>query len=194
MEGALSQGSRAEATTGRPTDEAALVADVQRDRRRFGEIYERHAQAVFAHLVMRTAQRAVAEDLTAETFERALRAIERFEWRGIRLRGWLLRIADHLATDRLRRLHRRPTVRLNDEASFGAGTSAEEVAAQEAEAARIYAAIDALPTAQRLVLLLRLGQDLPHAEIGQALGRSEGAVRMLYSRAASRLREELSEQ
>ena len=154
------------------------MADVQRDRRRFGEIYERHAQAVFAHLVMRTAQRAVAEDLTAETFERALRAIERFAWPA----GFGCAVGSCASRTTWRpigcaRLHRRPTVRLNDEASFGAGTSAEEVAAQEAEAARIYAAIDALPTAQRLVLLLRLGQDLPHAEIGQALGRGARAVR-----------------
>src|SRR3954449_3699634 len=69
----------------------------------FERLYEQHAQPLFGFLVYRTGDRALAEDLLADTFERALRARRRFDPRRAREKTWLYAIALKLLRDRVRR-------------------------------------------------------------------------------------------
>lgn len=165
------------------------------ERPSFRRLYETYGPDVFAHLVLRTRDRALGEDLTAETFERALRAYPRFEPQRGRTRAWLLRIADSAYADHFRRAQRRPlTVPADpDITARSSMLSAEAAALRQAEVTRIYAALDALPSLQRTVVLMRLGQSLSHADIARLLDRKEGAVRMIYSRALARLRDTLKD-
>jgi Sigma-70 region 2 len=76
-----------------PDDERALVERARRDRGAFGELYRRHVQAVFGYAFRLTGSRTAAEDITSATFERAMRTIGSYEWQGVGIRPWLLRIA-----------------------------------------------------------------------------------------------------
>ncbi|MCI0884241.1 MAG: RNA polymerase subunit sigma-24, partial [Chloroflexi bacterium] len=73
------------------TDFNALIERAARgDREAFGEIYEQHALRVFRHAYFLTGDPVLAEDLTAQTFLKALEAIPRYEQRGVPFIAWLL--------------------------------------------------------------------------------------------------------
>src|SRR3990172_11710747 len=62
--------------------ERLLIEASQRDRTRFGQLYERYFHRVYAFAITRTRDRSAAEDVTAETFRRALQNLSHFQWRG----------------------------------------------------------------------------------------------------------------
>jgi len=132
--------------------------------------------------------------LTAQTFERALAHIGRYEERGAPFSAWLLRIAAHAAANRARHAAHRPV-------SSGGAHAAEEVAevalpegnaADEVErwelAVWLSAHLAALPPEQRQVVDLRFYEGLSFAEVADRMGRSEGAVKQLLRRTLGALR------
>lgn len=167
------------------------IAAARSDRSAFRELYLDNVDAVYRYILRRTRDPTVAEDLTADTFERALRAIERYEWRGIPVRYWLLRIADRVTADWFRSRGRRPTAQLPDDDLLPPRESAEREVLRRDELTSVRHAIEALSPAQRFVVVLRLGDGLSHRAIAGRLGRGEGAVRMLYQRALQRIRREV---
>ena len=86
--------------------EAALIAAAQSDPTRFTGLDRQHVAGVHALAWSRLGDRAAAEDVTAETFRRALRALPRYEFRGVPYRAWLWRICINLTNDELRRRQR----------------------------------------------------------------------------------------
>jgi len=87
-------------------DERALIEAAQADPARFVDLYERHFHRVYAYVIRRTGNRAEAEDITSEVFERALVNLPRFEWRGVPLVAWLFRIAANAMADRRQQIER----------------------------------------------------------------------------------------
>src|SRR5437667_8451649 len=87
-------------------DERLLVEAAQRDPARFGDLYDRHFERVYAFVVRRVSDRAAAEDVTAEVFHRALAGLRGYEWRGAPFAAWLLRIAANAIVDRAKRAAR----------------------------------------------------------------------------------------
>src|SRR3990172_5386523 len=71
--------------------ERRLIEASQRDRNRFGQLYERYFDRVYAFAITRTRDRTAAEDVTAETFRRALQNLCHFQWTGVPFSAWLLR-------------------------------------------------------------------------------------------------------
>jgi RNA polymerase sigma factor (sigma-70 family) len=125
-----------------------------------------------------------AEDCFQETFLAALRAYPRLKDDG-NLRSWLLTIAHRKAIDHHRGKARRPAP--TDDAA------AATVAAQDGHARTpIWHAVAALPPKQRTAVALRFACDMPHREIGDALGCSEEAARRNVHEGVKRLREELT--
>ncbi|MGH2443547.1 MAG: RNA polymerase sigma factor, partial [Chloroflexota bacterium] len=100
-----------------------LIDLAKHDATAFGEIYDLYADRIHAFCRVHSASREEAEDLMAQTFERALAAINRYQHRGIPFSAWLFRIAGNLAIDRARRsqpvvhLDERPDVELESPAS-----------------------------------------------------------------------------
>jgi RNA polymerase sigma-70 factor (ECF subfamily) len=165
--------------------ERRMIEAAQLDSRRFAELYARHFDRVYAFAVTRTEQRSDAEEVTAETFARALRNLGRFEWRGVPFAAWLMQIAAHAAADQHRRRSREAPL---DEAGDGAATSWTTELAEVEERADLFALVERLPDDQRRVIVARFGQERSCREIARALGRSEGAVKQLQYRALKRLR------
>jgi len=172
--------------------ETALVIAAQADPGRFAALYSQHVGLIHSLAWNRLGDRATAEDVTAETFRRALRALPRYEPRGVPFRAWLCRICTNLVNDELNRRKRA--------ARFDAPVS-DELQPQEmpdhvAEAetrAMVHALIDRLPSAQRNVIVMRFAEDMSIADVAERLGRSPDAVKQLQRRALAGLRQ-LAEQ
>jgi RNA polymerase sigma-70 factor (ECF subfamily) len=174
-------------------DDLALVDAARRDRASFGLLYDRHVERVFAYAMRRLRDRELAADATANAFTRALASLDRFRPDGddafVR---WLMTIARNAVVDVVR--ERRGTVALDMDAL------ARQRAASGSDPARrlppddrkqVEAAIDALGSPQREIVVLRL-QGWTGPEIAELLGMSHGAVRAAQHRAYARLRESLA--
>ncbi len=171
----------------RPDDaaERGLVEAAQRDPRRFGEIYERNFERVYAFILKRIGDRDAAQDLTSDVFHAALENIGKFEWRGAPFAAWLFRIAANAIVDRGRRAARFESAKLLgvfDE------TPCKDDIAEADDRARLFKLVDELPAEQCRVITMRFAQEKSIAEIARKIGRSEGAVKQLQFRALQALR------
>jgi RNA polymerase sigma-70 factor (ECF subfamily) len=166
--------------------DAALVAAAQADPHRFLDLYRRNVDFVHAFAWSRLGDRATAEDVTAETFRRALRALPRFEPRGIPFRAWLLRICANLVSDEHERRAR--TGRALAALATPPDLSEDAATTQIEERAVVQGLVAGLASDRRRVLELRFGCDLSLQATARAMGRSEGAVKQLQRRALDELR------
>jgi RNA polymerase sigma-70 factor (ECF subfamily) len=165
-------------------DEKLLVESAQRDPRRFAELYTLHFDRVYAFIARRIPVRADVQDLTSEVFQQALASLGRYEWRGVPFAAWLYRIAANAVINHLHRTAR-------DRISLAATADPRDGLDETERRASVYRAVRELPTAQRRVIELRFAHEKSVAEIAQALGRTEGAVKQLQFRALETLRKRL---
>ncbi|MDQ3934881.1 MAG: RNA polymerase sigma factor [Actinomycetota bacterium] len=151
----------------------------------FQVFVDEHAEAVHRFLVALVGPQE-AEDALQETLIAALRAYPRLR-PGSNLRAWGMAIARNKAIDSARARGRRPVP------VEGAG---EELVAPAAPAAELdgdlWGAVRSLPPKQRAAVALRYAGDLPHREVGEALGCSEEAARKSVAEGLKRLREVLA--
>jgi len=172
--------------------DARVVERAKRDRGAFGTIYDRYLPRVYAFALVQTGNREDAEDITAQTFERALKALPRYESRGAPFSSWLLRIAANLVIDRGRRGGR--VVPLDDESLPEsampdiASETPDGMVERWEEALWLRRQVDALPADQRRVVELRFWEDRSVREVAAQMGRSEGAIKQLLYRAVQSLR------
>ena len=177
-----------------PTDDSAeqrAIAAAQRDPALFDELYEANFERVYAYVARRVRDRDVACDLTSEVFHRALANLGRFEWRGVPFAAWLLRIAAHAIADRGARVARDGRVAAELDATDVETIPAVDLADAEARA-HLFRCVDALPSDQARVIVLRFAEERSIREIAATLGRSEGAVKQLQFRGLQALRARLS--
>ena len=157
----------------------------------FGAAYDQQVGKVYGYLAYRVESREVAEDLTQQTFERALAAWERFDPSRAPLSVWLMTIARNLLTDhyRARRAAREQPLDGIPEDRLGSEQADEQLELDPA----IAAALAKLSPRDREILALRFGADMTGAEIASALELSLASVQQALSRALRRLRAELAE-
>jgi RNA polymerase sigma-70 factor (ECF subfamily) len=157
------------------------------DRLAFGVLYDRFHPAVYRLAVARLCSTEDAEDAVADTFLRAWRGLDRFEWTGAPFLSWLLAIA-HTQVLTLRRSRaRKPATAMAEVpelAERGAAPHAQEQAIARMEAQRM---LESLPEDQRIVLTLRFYGGLSAEEIGERIGKPAGSVRQIQMRALERL-------
>lgn len=167
--------------------ERRQVEAAQKDPSHFGELYEENFERVYAFVIRRVRERAVAEDLTSETFHKALAALPNFDWRGIPFSAWLLRIAANIVADYWKKAVREVQ---QDPPELAADPKLEDVEDQ----AGLFRQVEQLPPDQRRVIYMRFAEDKSIREIAQAMGRSEGAIKQLQFRGLEALRAQLGEQ
>jgi RNA polymerase sigma factor (sigma-70 family) len=156
----------------------------------FERLFEQHAERLFSFLAYRTGNRALAEDLLSETFERVLRSHHRFDPRRGSERRWLYTIALNLLRDHARR-------RTHEERALqhvGAGTPPPQtdpgLAAVE-DRDELHRALSVLSDDEREAIALRFGADLKLRDIARVLGDGESAVEGRIYRALAKLHDEL---
>jgi RNA polymerase sigma-70 factor (ECF subfamily) len=148
----------------------------------FAEVVERHWNAMYRLVYRLTGNGPDADDLTQETFVRALARREAFQ-PGTNLRAWLMRIASNVFFDLERRRKTARAVPLDENLARGDGPEAGP--AEQAELSEVLAAaIAQLPETQRVVFLLRSQEELSFREIAAALDLTEETARwhMLQAR------------
>ena len=169
-------------------DKAALDRD-------FTELYKAHLRDVYSYAYYRVGNHHDAEDLTEQTFLQAYRHFERAqrESKGRPLRPWLIRIAHNLAANYYRDRSRRPQTQLDDAAIVSEPHATAELVEQREELEEVLAGVANLPDDRREALIMRFALDMDNREIARALGRSEGATKVLIHRAIRQLDENLKE-
>jgi len=169
-----------------------LVRRAATEAEAFGQLYERHVRRIYNYIYYRTGDHHDAEDLTARVFQRALRHVGAFQDMGVPFSAWLYRIAHNLVANWHRDRSRRPVVPLEDHTVLTPGSQhPESLAMARAVGEDLLELIRRLPEERQQLLILKFAERLSNAEIGQIMGRTEGAIKSLYHRTLSSLREEV---
>lgn len=173
-------------------DEKILSRAISGDNAAFGELYEKYVARIYNYVYYRTGSIYDAEDLTERVFMRAMNHIGSYKDYGLPFSAWLYRIAHNLVANWHRDNSRRKEVSL-DERSFVHHQSehpeSQLLILEEKEA--LMTIIRRLPPDRQQVLILKFVEHLTNYEIGQVMGRTEGAIKSLYHRTLINLREEI---
>ena len=171
-------------------DEGALVAAAKRDPREFGPLYELYVDRIYRFAYRRVGTHHEAEDITAQTFQQALQALPAYEWRGLPFGAWLFRIAGNIINRRGRTSGRE--VAVEDVTVFSGYEETDDdpadLAWRSEQAGELAEKIGHLPPDQQRVLVLKFSHGMKNREIGDLMGRSEGAIKQLVHRALVSLR------
>lgn len=172
--------------------DSELVALAKEDKAAFGELYERYLQKIYSYVYYRTGNVHDAEDLTAKVFIRALSHISNYVEKGVPFQAWLYRIAHNLVANWHRDQGRRKIIALDEYVVHSLKAEAPDRMAEESEERnQLLEAVRRLPEDRQQLLLLKFVEQMSNAEIGEIMGRTEGAVKSLYHRTLLALREEM---
>jgi RNA polymerase sigma-70 factor (ECF subfamily) len=176
-------------------EQATTTSDKARLDGDFSELYRTHLRDVYSYSYYRTGNHHDAEDLTEQTFLQAYRHFDRAqrESHGRPLRPWLIRIAHNLAANYYRDRSRRPQTQLEDAAVISAPHDTADIVEGREELHAVLEGVSKLPDDRREALIMRFALDMDNKEIARALGRSEGATKVLLHRAIKQLEERLQE-
>lgn len=159
----------------------------------FREVYSRYIRPVRAFILKRVRNHHDAEDLAAQVFAQALKHLDQRDADSPELASWLFTAAKNISANH-QRSARRLVATLSIEDLPQAETAEEpgnEVIGDD-EVARLSEAIRTLPEEKRRAVVMRFVHELPHNEIAEELGRSEGSARVLLHRALNDLRKAVS--
>jgi len=155
----------------------------------FSELYRAHLKDVYSYAFYRVGNHHDAEDLTEQTFLQAYRHFERAmaESDGRPLRPWLIRIAHNLAANLYRDRSRKPQMNLEDSEMLRTTHTTEDLVEGRDELARILEGVTQLPDDRREALIMRFALGMDNREIARAMGRTDGATKVLLHRAIKQL-------
>ncbi|MFB7108875.1 ECF subfamily RNA polymerase sigma factor, BldN family [Streptomyces sp. NPDC056291] len=187
--------SASTATVRRPaadSDSARMMELVERaqagEADAFGRLYDQYSDTVYRYIYYRVGGKATAEDLTSETFLRALRRIGTFTWQGRDFGAWLVTIARNLVADHFK------SSRFRLEVTTGEMLDANEVERSPEDSvleslsnAALLDAVRRLNPQQQECVTLRFLQGLSVAETARVMGKNEGAIKTLQYRAVRTL-------
>lgn len=173
-------------------DTAISIGLVQRaqagDAEAFGELYDKYVDQVYRYVLYRVASAQVAEDLTSETFLRALRRISSFTWQGRDVGAWFVTIARNLIADHYKSGRYRLEM-TSDDVSTVSGSKPtlspgpENEVMEKMQNKVLLEAVKQLNAEQQECIVLRFLQGLSVTETAQIMGKNDGAIKALQYRA-----------
>ncbi len=181
------------------SEEKELIWRAKRNPEAFGVIFDMYYDPIFAYVLKRTGNVHASQDIVSETFFKALDKLWQFRWQGTSISSWLYRIATNEMNQYFRRRkHSSHSLdALLEEQGFEPQDKVdllEEIIAQERELSRakewqaLKKRIELLSEKYQEVLTLRYFEDKKVAEIAEILGKKEGTIKSLLSRAISQLK------
>ncbi len=179
--------------------DAALIARAKKDPEAFGLLYERYVDSIYNYIYYRTSNHHEAEDLTARTFYRALKQIPRYKDRGAPYSAFLYRIAHNLVANWYRDNSQRQFISFDELVVTmlrreDPSIIAEDKAQKKDDRDMLLRMVRRLPPDRQQLLVLKFAEQMSNVEIGQVMGRTEGAIKSLYHRTLVALREELAKE
>lgn len=155
----------------------------------FSELYREHLRDVYSYAYYRVGNHHDAEDLTEQTFLQAYRHFDRAqrESDGRPLRPWLIRIAHNLAANLYRDRSRKPASPIEDTSELAASHTTEELVEGREQLSRVLEGVQQLPDDRREALIMRFALGMDNREIARAMGRTDGATKVLIHRAIKQL-------
>src|SRR3954462_923583 len=155
----------------------------------FSELYKAHLRDVYSYAYYRVGNHHDAEDLTEQTFLQAYRHFERAqdESQGRPLRPGLIRIAHNRAATYYRARSRRPQTNIDDAGAIATSHTTEGLVQDRDDLARILRGVQQLPDDRCEALIMRFALGMDNREIARALGRTDGATKVLLHRAIRQL-------
>lgn len=179
----------AASSTAASSTAVSLVARAQGgDPEAFGQLYDRYVELVYRYIYYRVGASSTAEDLTSETFLRALRRLTSFTWQGKDFGAWLITIARNLVIDHFKSGRFRleiSTADMLDADRIEVGP--ERAVLDSITTAALLEAVRRLRPEQQECVVLRFLQGLSVAETAFAMGKNEGAIKALQYRAVRSL-------
>jgi RNA polymerase sigma-70 factor (ECF subfamily) len=163
--------------------------------RAFEELYRVHLRDVYSYAYYRVGNHHDAEDLTEQAFLQAYKHFDRArrESNGRPLRPWLIRIAHNLASNYHRDRARRPEAALDAIEPPSHPHDTEQIVAGREKLRLVIDRLDRLSDDRREALIMRFALGMSNREIARALGRSDGATKVLLHRAIKQLEEEMKD-
>jgi RNA polymerase sigma-70 factor (ECF subfamily) len=178
-----------------PDSQASIPTGAEKDDldRAFEQLYRDHLRDVYSYSYYRVGNHHDAEDLTEQAFLQAYRHFERArrESGGRPLRPWLIRIAHNLASNYHRDRARRPQRMLDENEPIAAPHATERIVEGRDELQRVMDNLQELPGDRREALIMRFALGMDNREIARALGRTDGATKVLIHRAIKQLEEQM---
>ena len=173
---------------GPPATDPAAKAELDRA---FSELYRAHLRDVYSYSYYRVGNHHDAEDLTEQAFLQAYRHFERArrESDGRPLRPWLIRIAHNLAANYHRDRSRRPESNIEAVEPPAHPHETEQIVEGRERLRSVMRRLDDLSEERREALIMRFALDMSNREIARALGKSDGATKVLIHRAIKQLEE-----
>jgi RNA polymerase sigma-70 factor, ECF subfamily len=176
-------------------NETELLAQARTgNRQALNELVSLYWQSLYRYVFYKVRHKEEAEELTQETFLKAIIYLPKFEDRGVSFRSFLIRVATNLITDHWRKNARGENLPLSEALVLSDGNSPDEFAILEERRRIVHTAIDALPEEQRKVIQLRLIEGRSIKESADMMQKSEGALKMLQQRALQNIRQRVQGQ
>jgi len=170
-------------------DEQKLVKKAQNGEvKAFGSLYDHYLPKIYRFVLLKVSHREEAEDLTHQAFLRAWENIEQYDFRGYSFGSWLYRIARNITVDYYRGARVEVSVEDISEVYLSKDNSLEEDVERSMEWQELAKSIKKLKEIEQDVIIMRFVEDLPLKDTAKAVGKSEGAVKVIQHRAIKNLK------
>lgn len=160
-------------------------------RKTFGKIYDRYIDKIYRFVFLKVGSKEIAEDLTSETFLRGWETFKEKQKEIENVQAFLYQIAKNLVVDYYREKNKTQIVSAEALPIADPRQNLEEKIAQNLDLERIKKALNQLNDDYQNAIIWHYLEELPIKEIAQLLEKSEGATRVLISRALNALRENI---
>ena len=173
-----------------PTDieqESQLISAAKADLQEFEKLYELYFQRVYGYFISRMGNIANAEDLTSQTFLKALESFDRYEFTGKPFGVWLFRIAHNLRVDFYRK-NKAPTVELDKAQEVASNDNVEDKVHSRLLYEKIERLLCKFSSEEKEIILLKLSSGLKFSEIAQVIGKKESTIKTKYFRTLKNLK------
>jgi RNA polymerase sigma-70 factor (ECF subfamily) len=182
------------------SEEKQLVRQAQKVPDAFAELYDQYYPKIFGYVLRRTTNLEAAQDITSETFLKALRKLWQFRWRNVPFSSWLYRIATNEINQYFRKAEYKKSISMEELQEQGFELisphdpeseliEAQEKLKQYQDFLEIQEKIVRLPAKYQEVIALRFFEQKQINEIAEILGKKEGTVKSLLHRAVEKLKE-----
>jgi RNA polymerase sigma-70 factor, ECF subfamily len=176
--------------TPQSAEERLLIEAAQADLSKFDVLYELHFDRVYFFIANRVHDRAVAEDLTSEVFQKALSNLPNYQWRGTPFSAWLFRIGSNAIVDHFKRSNRERQSDQLEPPFDPVDSSYLDCIERQVHFSRL---VEQLPEIQRRVVCERFIEERSIREIARRLSKSQGAIKQLQFRALQTLRAQIGD-